>query len=237
MIDPSPDWFVGVSRLELCLDNGSWVESKVLDLFPWDAGTDSGPTYIVRFCAFLTFKLLLSSLIYNYLFLVPRSTNQSAGQYPAYSAGSSSRQSVSLLRWIGIIYETVGSALFVAAEIVRKDMFAGKWYFCASSNVLWLFKHYFIERGSNEGGDGGGGGFEGNVCATSKWSRWSKCDAECGSGSQYRQRHFKNPSLAEDCRTELTEQKSCMSQQQCNNAQSGMWSLTILTFLLLYLCS
>lgn len=47
MIDPSPDWFVGVSRLELCLDNGSWVESKVLDLFPWDAGTDSGPTYIV----------------------------------------------------------------------------------------------------------------------------------------------------------------------------------------------
>lgn len=56
MIDPSPDWFVGVSRLELCLDNGSWVESKVLDLFPWDAGTDSGPTYIVSIKE-LCFKL------------------------------------------------------------------------------------------------------------------------------------------------------------------------------------
>lgn len=47
MIDPSPDWFLGVSSLELCLANCTWVESKVLDLYPWDAGTDSGPTYIV----------------------------------------------------------------------------------------------------------------------------------------------------------------------------------------------
>ena len=47
MIDPSPDWIVGVSGLELCLENCTWVEHKVLNLYPWDAGTDSGPTYIV----------------------------------------------------------------------------------------------------------------------------------------------------------------------------------------------
>jgi spondin-1 len=46
MIYPSPDWFVGVSGLELCLANGSWVEQKILNLYPYDAGTDSGPTYI-----------------------------------------------------------------------------------------------------------------------------------------------------------------------------------------------
>ena len=46
MIYPSPDWFVGVSGLELCLGNGSWVEQKILNLYPYDAGTDSGPTYI-----------------------------------------------------------------------------------------------------------------------------------------------------------------------------------------------
>lgn len=46
MIYPSPDWFVGVSGLELCLSNGSWVEEKILNLYPYDAGTDSGPTYI-----------------------------------------------------------------------------------------------------------------------------------------------------------------------------------------------
>lgn len=46
MIYPSPDWFVGVSGLELCLENGSWVEQKILNLYPYDAGTDSGSTYI-----------------------------------------------------------------------------------------------------------------------------------------------------------------------------------------------
>lgn len=48
MIDPSPDWFLGVSGLELCLENCTWAENRILDLFPWDAGTDSGPTYTVR---------------------------------------------------------------------------------------------------------------------------------------------------------------------------------------------
>ncbi|BES98927.1 serine-type endopeptidase inhibitor activity [Nesidiocoris tenuis] len=45
MIDPSPDWIVGVSGLELCLSNCSWLETKTLNLYPWDAGTDSGVTY------------------------------------------------------------------------------------------------------------------------------------------------------------------------------------------------
>ncbi|XP_066257165.1 spondin-1 isoform X2 [Euwallacea similis] len=46
MIDPSPDWIVGVSGLELCLRNCSWVESKALNLYPWDVGTDDGITYL-----------------------------------------------------------------------------------------------------------------------------------------------------------------------------------------------
>ncbi|KAK3923248.1 Spondin-1 [Frankliniella fusca] len=46
MIDPSPDWIVGVSGLELCLSNGSWVDHVQLNLYPFDAGTDSGLTYI-----------------------------------------------------------------------------------------------------------------------------------------------------------------------------------------------
>uniref|UniRef100_A0A0K8STY7 Spondin-1 n=1 Tax=Lygus hesperus TaxID=30085 RepID=A0A0K8STY7_LYGHE len=45
MIDPSPDWIVGVSGLELCLSNCSWLDTKTLNLYPWDAGTDSGVTY------------------------------------------------------------------------------------------------------------------------------------------------------------------------------------------------
>jgi hypothetical protein len=44
-IYPSPDWFVGVSDLELCLENGQWIENKEINLYPYDAGTDSGATY------------------------------------------------------------------------------------------------------------------------------------------------------------------------------------------------
>lgn len=39
---------VGVSGLDLCLPDCSWVENKVIDLYPYDAGTDSGITYMVR---------------------------------------------------------------------------------------------------------------------------------------------------------------------------------------------
>nr|XP_023022282.1 spondin-1-like [Leptinotarsa decemlineata] len=46
MIDPSPDWIVGVSSLELCLRNCTWMESKVLNLYPYDVGTDDGITYL-----------------------------------------------------------------------------------------------------------------------------------------------------------------------------------------------
>jgi hypothetical protein len=44
MIAPSPDWFVGANSLNLNA-NGEWIEQRVVELFPYDAGTDSGKTY------------------------------------------------------------------------------------------------------------------------------------------------------------------------------------------------
>ena len=44
MIAPSPDWFVGVSGLSL-YENGEWISQKVVELVPYDAGTDSGVSY------------------------------------------------------------------------------------------------------------------------------------------------------------------------------------------------
>ncbi|MCY3700684.1 MAG: spondin domain-containing protein [Gemmatimonadetes bacterium] len=45
MIAPSPDWFVGVSGLSLRDDEGNWTEELEVVLYPYDAGTDSGPNY------------------------------------------------------------------------------------------------------------------------------------------------------------------------------------------------
>jgi hypothetical protein len=44
MVAPSPDWFVGVSGLDL-RSAGTWAEELVVELWPYDAGTDSGPNY------------------------------------------------------------------------------------------------------------------------------------------------------------------------------------------------
>ena len=41
MLAPSPDWFAGVHDLDLC-NRSTWIKSVARDLFPYDAGTDSG---------------------------------------------------------------------------------------------------------------------------------------------------------------------------------------------------
>lgn len=51
MIGPSPDWFVGVSGYDLCTSNCTWMEEADFDLFPYDAGTDNGISYMV--CSFI----------------------------------------------------------------------------------------------------------------------------------------------------------------------------------------
>ena len=42
MIAPSPDWFVGVHDISMCNASNQWTTSLSFDLFPYDAGTDSG---------------------------------------------------------------------------------------------------------------------------------------------------------------------------------------------------
>ncbi|MGK5091119.1 spondin domain-containing protein [Deltaproteobacteria bacterium TL4] len=44
---PSPDWFVGVSGLSLCF-NDQWLEKTEVELYAYDAGTDSGSDYTAK---------------------------------------------------------------------------------------------------------------------------------------------------------------------------------------------
>jgi len=49
MVAPSPDWFVGVSNLSLLDDNGEWIARKVVELYPYDAGTEDGSDYFTSY--------------------------------------------------------------------------------------------------------------------------------------------------------------------------------------------
>ncbi|MBO6513691.1 MAG: spondin domain-containing protein [Phycisphaerales bacterium] len=44
MIAPSPDWFVGIHDLNLRPD-GLWIDEVIIDLDPYDSGTDAGVNY------------------------------------------------------------------------------------------------------------------------------------------------------------------------------------------------
>lgn len=44
MIAPSPDWMIAVNSINLRDENG-WRDEIIIDLFPYDAGTDSGTDY------------------------------------------------------------------------------------------------------------------------------------------------------------------------------------------------
>lgn len=45
MVAPSPDWFAGVSGLALRDGQGQWKQQIVVDLYPYDAGTEDGSGY------------------------------------------------------------------------------------------------------------------------------------------------------------------------------------------------
>ncbi|AXG71567.1 spondin_N [Kordia sp. SMS9] len=45
MIAPSPDWMIQVNSISLLDTNGDWIPSIVMDLFPYDAGTEDGNMY------------------------------------------------------------------------------------------------------------------------------------------------------------------------------------------------
>ncbi|WP_430933326.1 spondin domain-containing protein [Saccharicrinis sp. 156] len=45
MIAPSPDWFIALNSFNLLDAEGAWKESVTMDIFAYDAGTDSGTDY------------------------------------------------------------------------------------------------------------------------------------------------------------------------------------------------
>lgn len=46
---PSPDWFSGFYDVSMRdPQSGTWYDKVVIDTYPWDAGTDSGATYLAQ---------------------------------------------------------------------------------------------------------------------------------------------------------------------------------------------
>jgi len=55
----------GVSALDMCLSNCTWSGDRSIELYPWDAGTDDGITYMVSWVLLLLETAVKSKRVYK----------------------------------------------------------------------------------------------------------------------------------------------------------------------------
>ncbi|KAG7203741.1 hypothetical protein KM043_013767 [Ampulex compressa] len=229
MIDPSPDWIVGVSGLELCLSNSSWIEHKELNLYPYDAGTDDGITY------------LSPDAPSNPQEPIRRitSTYPNDSRSPFYDpSGLDMKPLARLYLNRQRLYEKTCDDLpgetvdpGVAPAKVSKNKACrvspwGEWsdcsVTCGKGNKLRQ-RHYLDETAAmlnkcnesltdrtackREGSHCGGGGRSTGIlnderCSVGAWSSWSECTTTCGPGSKTRSRNFRHKQHRKHCKAE-----------------------------------
>lgn len=220
MIDPSPDWIVGVSGLELCLPNCSWVEYKVHNLYPWDAGTDSGPSYMSADQPQVPPDVIrrIKSNFPN----DPRS--------PFYDPSGAPMKPLARLHITRRrLYEKNCEANEFESQPAECNTHPwGRWSECSTKCGAGEqyrtreYKNAVVARrfncknslreeqpcqGTKCGGfdeDPESGGEEGGhnpECALTEWGDWSGCSATCGRGTRTQKRKYKNGRAKKKCQS------------------------------------
>ncbi|XP_037814120.1 spondin-1 [Lucilia sericata] len=239
MIDPSPDWIVGVSGLELCLPNCTWVEKKVHNLYPWDAGTDSGPSYTSADQPQLPPDVIRR--------IKPNFPNDPRS--PFYDpSGAPMKPLATLYINRRRLYEKTCDKSDDEDEPPQCDTTAwSRWDECSAecgpgkqyrtrefknAALAWRFKCRTSLREEQDCTGSKCNSFDEEVaaaietenlqvghtpetpeCAISDWGEWSSCSVSCGIGTERRTRHYLNPRAKKKCqqvsRVRLQEQRNC----------------------------
>ncbi|KAK9875779.1 hypothetical protein WA026_009571 [Henosepilachna vigintioctopunctata] len=239
-ITPSPDWIVGVSNFELCQDNCSWVDHRVLNLYPWDIGTDDGPSY--------------------------RSVNQPASSPSTIQKIKSDDPSSPFFDEKGNSIKPFAKLYFTrlktyqmecsnqepnrndGSEVTTEEAQSeecrtkpwSSWSACSKTcGEGLMFRKRELRKPENEDicsvklvdhrtctGKKCKNGFNpGQLqsddprCELTQWSAWSSCSTECGNGTMTRDKKFKNPQYAAQCANNdpaITQQN-----EMCNENSSS----------------
>ncbi|CAL7938661.1 unnamed protein product [Xylocopa violacea] len=227
MIDPSPDWIVGVSGLELCQADRTWIEHKELNLYPYDAGTDSGITYlspdsptepqepIHRITSTypndsrspfydpsgLDMKPL-ARLYLNRQRLYEKACEAEppdAADSGAGKAGSSNKPSKAcrVTPW--------GPWSDCSVTCGRGNQLRQRYFRDGSAsqeicNVSLSDRRPCYGKDPHCNGDRNSAILETEACALEEWSSWSSCTTTCGPGQTTRSRNFKDKKRRKECK-------------------------------------
>eukprot|EP00088_Acartia_fossae_P070968 TRINITY_DN962_c0_g1_i5.p1 TRINITY_DN962_c0_g1~~TRINITY_DN962_c0_g1_i5.p1 ORF type:complete len:1038 (-),score=234.06 TRINITY_DN962_c0_g1_i5:373-3441(-) len=223
---PSPDWIVGVSMENLCLSNCSWVDSRVIDLYPWDAGIWSGLGYHDTGAETMPRERIhritackpnsdLSPFYDNTcapLKPVARIHIQKQREYkkqcpnngqggPGIPLNPSWGSSVAgeIDPGQGNIY--TGTGIGPTSNQDTMDQYGGQAYNDHSSS----YSSYGSYRNNDR-------------CDTKPWTQWTPCSQTCGTGSQSRTREFVNEigaSINGCSKDDLFEKRTCQNPTPC----------------------
>uniref|UniRef100_A0A1Y1JWI6 Spondin-1 n=1 Tax=Photinus pyralis TaxID=7054 RepID=A0A1Y1JWI6_PHOPY len=214
MIYPSPDWFVGVSSLELCLENCSWVESMTLRLYPNDAGTDEGLTYDAPDQP--TYPRGVIRKI--------TSNSPNDDRSPFYDEqGIPIKPLAKLYLSRQRLYEKTCNQMYDYPEYGDENCEVTEWSaWTACSVTCGKGIKYRQRRYKNEGNqhscrmrlterascrglqkycreDPNGADNEDPRCKLTDWGEWSTCSVTCGIGTKTRSRRYRNRNAAKRC--------------------------------------
>ncbi|XP_019884984.1 spondin-1 isoform X2 [Camponotus floridanus] len=219
-IDPSPDWIVGVSGLELCLSNCSWIIHKELNLYPYDAGTDDGITYVSPDSPTEPQEPIRRIT----------STYPNDSRSPFYdSSGLDMKPLAKLYLNRQRLYEKTCDSKFLhtLADGERcKVTFWAEWSTCSVNCGLGtqLRQRRFRDEAAanankpctttltdrrfcyNEqrpycpSNARYNGLLNSEMCELTPWSSWSSCSSTCGEGSKTRNRNFRQKKFRKQCK-------------------------------------
>lgn len=237
MLGPSPDWIVGVSALELCTKNCSWIGEKVMNLYLWDAGTISGVTYLSKNTTTIPQER------------IRRITSQSPNsiESPFYdSTGVRMKPIARLTVSRQRIYEKAcgdeetryGMSDFEDDD-GRSDCMVTEWTKfspCSVScgeGIRKRTRNYINEKRANEAScnmkliekeDCGGKCINNVSCETTPWSDWQPCNVTCGRGWRKRVRKFVHRLARKMCTSiDLEQKEQCMGMygHSCSDGQTS----------------
>ena len=241
-INPSPDWIVGVSLENLCMPNGSWVDSRVIDLYPWDAGTNSGVSYqdpgsetqpresIHRITScnpederspFYDITCAPIKPVARLHVLKQREYKKECNNGGMINGminpswGSPNAPSINGDN----VYAGTGIGPNIRPETATDSQFQyGEYGDSPSYSGDQSRYSSSRSRGSSSSSSSGSRSRGSNPCALTSWSSWTGCSHSCDSGSRSRSRKFVNSigSQINNCNKDLLfEKQPCKNLPKC----------------------
>nr|XP_018909350.1 PREDICTED: spondin-1 [Bemisia tabaci] len=244
MLGPSPDWIVGVSGLNLCTKDCSWKEEMIINLYPYDAGTDNGISYMSPNAPSIPQEKIhrissmypedprapfydpsgkemkpVARLYLNRIEVIPKSCSEKSVDDLLEEVHETDNTEDSARPECAV---TPYSEWSNCSEVCGKGLrMRTRQYVQPTKAKMSGCNRQLVSKEMCLGSDPSCLREEedepDNTCATVDWGEWSDCSTDCGDGFRMRTRHFVEKSSFKKCpHVPIVEKEPCV-EKLCQN--------------------